>query len=50
MPECSIKFDNNSRDVCYSGQPLSGVIEFANEKKRSITSVTVELKGFAKVK
>lgn len=48
MPECEIKFDN-PREIFYSGEVLSGVIQFINDKKRTFNSMVVEFRGYAKV-
>ena len=50
MAKCEIKFDNNHNGVYYSGQVLSGFVEFNNEKSRKIRGLSLRIEGFAKVR
>lgn len=50
MVNCELKFDNNPNGIYYSGQTLSGVVEFYNEKTRKIRGVSLRIEGLAKVR
>ncbi|CRK98591.1 CLUMA_CG012198, isoform A [Clunio marinus] len=48
MVKCVVKYDNNPNGIYYSGQSLSGIIEFENEKTRNVRGVSLRIEGFAK--
>ncbi len=49
MPTCYVDYENNPNGIFYAGQQLKGIVKIDNDKKRSISGITLRIEGYAKV-